>query len=37
MAIRTAGIISKPRKAELQEIIPSLLKWLEEKRHPGLS
>ncbi len=31
MAIRTAGIISKPRKAELQEIIPSLLKWLEEK------
>ena len=31
MAIRTVGIISKPRKAELQEIVPSLLRWLEEK------
>ena len=31
MAIRTAGIISKPRKAELQQIVPSLLGWLAER------
>ena len=28
MAIRSIGIISKPRKEELQQIIPTLLDWL---------
>ena len=31
MAIRTIGIISKPRKEELQQIIPALLPWLRER------
>ena len=31
MAIRTVGIISKPRKQELIEIIPKLLAWLLQR------
>jgi len=31
MAISSVGIISKPRKEELKEIVPSLLAWLEER------
>jgi NAD+ kinase len=31
MAIRTVGIISKPRKKELAQIVPSLLAWLRER------
>src|SRR5258706_13508113 len=31
MAIRSIGIISKPRKAELQQIIPVLLDWLSQR------
>jgi NAD+ kinase len=29
--IRTVGVISKPRKPELREIIPALKKWLAER------
>lgn len=31
MAIRSVGIISKPRKAELHQIIPALLDWLAKR------
>jgi len=31
MAIQTVGIISKPRKPELAEIVPALLSWLEQR------
>jgi NAD+ kinase len=31
MVIRSIGIISKPRKAELQQIIPELLDWLRKR------
>ena len=31
MAIRSIGIISKPRKKELEAILPGLLSWLREK------
>src|SRR5262245_40194797 len=31
MAIRSIGIISKPKKAELQQIIPVLLDWLSKR------
>jgi NAD+ kinase len=31
MAIRAVGIISKPRKKELEQIVPSLLAWLRER------
>ena len=31
MAIRSIGIISKPRKKELEAILPGLLRWLREK------
>jgi NAD+ kinase len=30
--ITAVGIISKPRKAELREIVPALARWLEERR-----
>jgi NAD+ kinase len=31
MAIRTVGVISKPRKKELTEIIPELVAWLSQR------
>lgn len=31
MAVQTIGIISKPRKEELQQLIPKLLGWLQER------
>ncbi len=31
MAVRSIGIISKPRKEELQQIIPTLLDWLAKR------
>lgn len=31
MAIRTVGVISKPRKKELQDILPTLVPWLRER------
>jgi NAD+ kinase len=31
MGIRTVGIISKPRKQNLSEIIPEVVKWLRER------
>jgi len=31
MIIKKIGIVSKPKKLELREIVPSLLKWLRER------
>lgn len=31
MAIKKVGIISKPRKAEIREIVPPLVQWLRER------
>src|SRR5271157_5097710 len=31
MSIEKIGIISKPKKVELREIVPPLLKWLRER------
>ena len=31
MAIKRIGIISKPRKAEIREIVPELVEWLRER------
>jgi NAD+ kinase len=31
MAIRSIGIVSKPRKEQLQQIVPNLLVWLTER------
>ena len=31
MAIRSIGIVSKPRKEQLQQIIPGLLEWLRKR------
>ncbi len=31
MAIKRVGIISKPKKAEVREIVPALLEWLRER------
>jgi NAD+ kinase len=32
MAIQRIGIISKPKKAEIREIVPPLIKWLRERK-----
>src|SRR5208283_4117137 len=31
MSINRVGIISKPKKAEVREIVPGLLEWLHER------
>ena len=31
MSIKKIGIISKPKKLEIREIVPPLLKWLRER------
>jgi len=31
MSIKRVGIISKPKKTEIREIVPNLLKWLQER------
>ncbi|MCZ6514754.1 MAG: NAD(+)/NADH kinase [Acidobacteria bacterium] len=32
MAIKTVGIISKPKKAEIGQIVPPLVRWLRERK-----
>ena len=32
MSIRTIGIISKPKKEEIREVVPPLIRWLEERK-----
>jgi NAD+ kinase len=32
MAIQRIGIISKPKKAEIREIVPPLIKWLRDRK-----
>lgn len=32
MSIKKIGIISKPKKAELREVVPPLVKWLRERK-----
>ena len=32
MSIKRIGIISKPKKAEIREIVPALLQWLRERQ-----
>jgi NAD+ kinase len=32
MSIKRVGIISKPKKAEIREIVPPLLQWLRERK-----
>ena len=32
MAIKTVGIISKPKKAEIGQIVPPLVRWLQERK-----
>jgi len=36
MAVRSVGIISKPRKRELQQIIPDLFAWLDQRKVAAL-
>ena len=31
MAIKKIGIVSKPKKAEIREIVPQLVEWLQER------
>ena len=32
MSIRTIGIISKPKKEEIRQVVPPLIRWLEERK-----
>ncbi len=32
MPIKRVGIISKPKKSEVREIVPGLLEWLRESK-----
>ena len=32
MSIRTIGIISKPKKEEILQVVPPLIRWLEERK-----
>ena len=36
MAIRSIGIISKPKKEKLAEVVPPLLEWLAERNIQAL-
>lgn len=36
MSIRTIGIISKPKKEEIRQIVPPLIRWLEERKVKAL-
>ncbi len=36
MSIRTIGIISKPKKEEIRQVVPPLIRWLEERKVKAL-
>ncbi len=36
MSIRTIGIISKPKKEEIRQVVPPLIRWLEERNVKAL-